>query len=218
MVLRSLLFDLDNTLYNRDAAAFLMFEELIRNYPDHFNAPHSLSKLLEEDQRGRFDRGELCQWIASYFSLPISADQLWQQHLSLLAEFTKFDPKLPEMLEILKRRYRLALVSNGSSRNQRRKLEILNIAQFFDTIVISAECGYSKPAQEIFKRALLDIQCKAESAIYIGDHPSCDIVGAASLGMSTVWVSSGDSWPAELAIPTYQIANIHELIEFLNTV
>src|SRR6185503_1616951 len=47
----------------------------------------------------------------------------------------------------------LGIVSNGQGAEQRRKLERTGIAERFRTVHISEECGYAKPAAELFLQA-----------------------------------------------------------------
>lgn len=82
-----------------------------------------------------------------------------------------------------------ALVTNGASDAQRLKLRLLGIEERFDSVVISDEVGYAKPAKEIFTHALSTIGAEAETSWHIGDNLVADIGGARSAGLTSVWVN-----------------------------
>lgn len=48
--------------------------------------------------------------------------------------------------------YRLGIISNGKSIQQRAKLSCTNIEKYFEIILISEETGFAKPSVDIFMR------------------------------------------------------------------
>jgi putative hydrolase of the HAD superfamily len=99
--------------------------------------------------------------------------------------------------------YRLAVISNGDSGQQRRKLERTGIASRFDSVVISGDLGVYKPDPEIFERSLQELGVSAKEAIYVGDHLEADALGAREAGILGIWLARagyvGD--PTDLLVP-----------------
>jgi putative hydrolase of the HAD superfamily len=99
--------------------------------------------------------------------------------------------------------YRLAVISNGDSGQQRRKLERTGIASRFESVVISGDLGVYKPHPEIFQRSLQELGVAAEEAVYIGDDLEADALGAQGVGMRAIWLARegyvGD--PADFPVP-----------------
>ncbi|XP_020583241.1 haloacid dehalogenase-like hydrolase domain-containing protein 3 isoform X2 [Phalaenopsis equestris] len=85
---------------------------------------------------------------------------------------------------------KLAVVSNFDNR-LRKLLSDLSVAQLFDSIVISSEVGYEKPAAEIFLTALDHIGIKAGKVVHVGDDQKADKVGANSVGIDC-WLWGSD--------------------------
>lgn len=77
---------------------------------------------------------------------------------------------------------RLAVVSNWDVR-LRPLLRDLGIADWFDTIVVSAEEGVEKPDPEIFHRACQRLGVEPAAALMIGDSPKNDVEGARAAGL-----------------------------------
>jgi putative hydrolase of the HAD superfamily len=78
----------------------------------------------------------------------------------------------------------------------RADAESFGLAGLLDVMVFSDEVGVSKPAPEIFLRALEQLGVEPEHAMFVGDRLVDDVQGAASLGMTTVqalWFAADDT-------------------------
>ena len=109
----------------------------------------------------------------------------------------------------------LGLVTNGTVRGQERKLDVLGLRRYFQTVVVSEAVGVKKPHAAIFQYALAGVGIAAEHAWFVGDHPENDILGASRAGLRTVWLASSHTWPAEHALPQYQIGSLRELVPLI---
>jgi|tagenome__1003787_1003787.scaffolds.fasta_scaffold20415241_2 putative hydrolase of the HAD superfamily len=85
--------------------------------------------------------------------------------------------------EIRSRGIPLAVVTNGPSAWQRRKLELTGIGALVDATVISAEIGRAKPDPLPFLRACELLGAEPAGALMIGDNAACDIAGAEAAGL-----------------------------------
>jgi len=101
------------------------------------------------------------------------------------------DPAAPPILERLRtRKLSLGVLSNFDYRLY-RILEGLSLRARFDSITISSEAGYAKPAPEIFRAALARHGVAADEAIHIGDSDTHDLAGARAIGMPAIIVDAG---------------------------
>jgi putative hydrolase of the HAD superfamily len=91
-------------------------------------------------------------------------------------------PEVPRVLEDLRRRFRLGVVSNANG-TVRAKLDRVGLAGFFETIVDSQEEGIEKPDPRIFRIALRRMGVEAAEAAYVGDLYHVDVVGAQAAGL-----------------------------------
>lgn len=92
-------------------------------------------------------------------------------------------PEVIEVLEELRPRYHLAVISNFDGR-LRMILELLGISKFFSSVVISSEVGADKPDALIYRRALELSNAPGTAALHVGDDPVKDWDGAAAAGLS----------------------------------
>jgi putative hydrolase of the HAD superfamily len=91
-------------------------------------------------------------------------------------------PEVTEVLEQLRPRFQLAVISNFDGR-LRFILQHLGISNYFSYIFISSELGADKPDLEIFRRALKIMQLNADEVLHVGDDPERDWKAAAAAGL-----------------------------------
>ena len=111
------------------------------------------------------------------------------QHMTLY-------PDAMETLELLGARFPLGLISNGPRELQRPKVEAFMLEHHFEVIVISGEVGLRKPDPAIFAIAIEALAVSPQGAVYVGDNPAHDVVGACDSGLAAIWVNRGD-WPLD---------------------
>jgi putative hydrolase of the HAD superfamily len=94
----------------------------------------------------------------------------------------KLYPDVPEVLEQLRPRFQLAVISNFDGR-LRLILQNLGISKYFANVFISSELGADKPDPEIFRRALKIMHLGANEVLHAGDDPERDWKTAAAAGL-----------------------------------
>lgn len=211
----SLIFDLDNTLINRDAAfnAYALdFIQRNQKALSNENPNFVLKEILALDQHGTKDRPLFCRQVLERFQgLAYTEESLWLDHLSM-PQFVTIDKVVIAMLERLQYTHQLLLLSNGSSNMQRRKLQQAGIEKYFEHVFISAEVGYKKPDQKIFIHALK--HCRHHTIVMIGDNYLHDIKTAIEMNLKTVFINPRKT--EVLIAPDHDIPNIYRLEETLS--
>ncbi len=158
------------------------------------------------------------EWASDY-TRGLAAEKLRQLPL-FLAEVQRgisrkrlrLFPKVPEVLEQLQLRYRLAIVSDAQSPYARPELRAVGIHAYFDPIIVSGDHGYRKPDARLFQKALESLRIGPEQAVFIGNDPYRDIFGARQVGMKTILFrsSQANGHPGE-AEADYVIRDFSEL-------
>ena len=180
-------FDLDNTLVDRDMAFQRSLDRLFREYPPT-PTKRQYQHILRIDRSGRNSRKELLEYLAQNFvQLPRNPEIIWNLLSRLATEITPV-PAIHKMLQRLAKEYTLCLISNGSSSMQRTKLEHSDLGKFFELILISGEHGISKPDSRLFKMAIRHFRIGRSKTVMIGDDLERDIKPARRLGIKTIWV------------------------------
>lgn len=197
------LFDLDHTLWDFDRNSFETLTEL---YKQHelvqlgglsFSQFHQAFQSVNTHLWDLYDRGQLDRNVIRYqrFSLIFEsisvrneaiADKLSSDYLKLSPTKSHLVDGAQEMLDYLKARYPLYLVTNGFTETQTTKARSGGIQDYFQSIVTSELAGHKKPAKEIFDYVLQLGGFNHHDAIMIGDNLLTDITGAADSGIDTV--------------------------------
>jgi HAD superfamily hydrolase (TIGR01549 family) len=122
------------------------------------------------------------------------------------------------VLQSLRRRYRLGVVTNGIDRVQRSRLAASGLAPFFETIVTSEGCGYAKPDPRIVQVALGALAIAPQHAVYVGDDPAVDGAAAIAADVGFVWMDHGSparDGAGRAVRPRRRIHSLPELLGFL---
>jgi putative hydrolase of the HAD superfamily len=190
----AILFDLDNTLFDvkqymtgafADVAAHLEAEYGIDGEQVH-------TDLMELWRTETSMYPHLFDDIVADRSINADIDQI-------VAIFNDHEPALepykgvPEILNDLQQTgYTLGIVTDGTPRRQRRKMDALGVRAAFEAVVLTAEVGESKPSPIPFKRAANRLDRRTEDCMYVGDNPRVDFAGANSVGMTTIRLRRGE--------------------------
>jgi putative hydrolase of the HAD superfamily len=94
----------------------------------------------------------------------------------------KLYPEVIDVLEQLRERFQLAVISNFDGR-LRLILQNLGISKYFAHIFISSELGADKPDPEIFRRALKAMHLDANKVLHVGDDQERDWKAAKEAGL-----------------------------------
>lgn len=122
------------------------------------------------------------------------------------------------VLDRLKGRYKLLLLTNGSPDLQREKLQgVPKLSGYFDHIVISGEFGEGKPAPSIFQYAMDLLGIESHEGVMVGDKLTTDILGSNRVGMRNVWLNRHGVARDDEIIPTYEAPNLESLFSILET-
>lgn len=140
----------------------------------------------------------------------------WEHYLSLWPIQTEFFEGVPEMLDDLKGKYKLGIITNYMDGSTCREVfEKLGYNEIFDSLVVSKELGYVKPAQILFDTALEETGSKPENCVMVGDTYAADVVGGNLAGMKTVLVDIYNTQQAYYHDASAVIKNIMEFPDAL---
>ncbi|MFE3574061.1 HAD family hydrolase [Lysinibacillus sp. NPDC059133] len=160
-------------------------------------------------------------WTKGLVALGIDDTQLGAELGERFVAERKVSPFLYEdtfdVLDKLKGKYQLVLLTNGAPSLQNLKLEITpEIAPYFDHIIISGDFGKGKPDASIFEYVMEKAGITAEDAVMVGDNLNTDILGSSRVGMRNVWINRENNAPNGVVTPTYEVDSLTALLELVN--
>lgn len=228
-VYKHVFFDLDRTLWDFDQNMLDALRDLFFDYnldsvfPDINTFVSTFTRhndyLWEKYRLGelkkdilRFKRFEMT--LKDYgVNEPLIAKKMGEEYIKITPTKTALIPHTREILDYLKTKYKLHIISNGFDEVQFPKLEKCHIAQYFEKVITSENSGYHKPCPEAFGYSLSTANAKKEESIMIGDDLEIDIIGAKKFGIDQVYFNRYSV--AHKAKPTHEINSLIELKKIL---
>ncbi len=193
-MIKAAIFDLDETLLNRDKAIEQMFLMILdKCYEDvkHSVKDEMLKKFKEYDKEsyGYNDKTKVFESFFDEFPpkyrLPRNDIQdFW--NINFPHCFT-INPNTINIVNTLKMQVKVAIITNGSTQRQKAKIINTNLNSCFEIIIISEEVGFSKPDKRIFELALNKLNVKPEDALFVGDDIEKDIGGCQNANIKGIW-------------------------------
>jgi putative hydrolase of the HAD superfamily len=202
---RAIVFDLDDTLYPEREYVLSGFSEVAKYLERELGTPWSEIRdgfIREFDANGRdrvFNRWLSNQRLEVDRWLPAMVDA-YRNHDPRIT----LAPAVRNLLAFMKPRYRLALISDGRLTQQQKKVTSLELDRWLDVILLTDELGseFCKPCAMPFEIVIERLGVRADEAVYVGDNPVKDFLGARRTGMATVRIRRRDGIYRDSEPPT----------------
>lgn len=219
-------FDLDNTLWEIEPvlvrAERILADWLGARYPripERFSAADVLevrAALLREQPHLGHDLSYLRRETIARLGEAVGyeramAHEAFAHWLAARNRVEPFAEVIPA-LETLKRRFRLATLSNGNA-----DLAVIGLAHHFEIMLNAGALGCAKPDPRAYAQLADALTLKPAEILFVGDEPHADVVGPRTAGMQTVWVNrTGVVWPDALPAADACITDLDGLVALLS--
>ena len=191
--IEAIFFDFDDTLGNREVYAYNCYRAIIQEHTS-ITDPVELEAVLQDcmiwDQKGNCNKGYVRDKLRNEWNIDLPYEDFNSYWDSRLWEFTELLPDAREVLEELKTRYKIGIITNGPSMGQKRKLQKAGLWDLFgeEHIIVSGDYPFAKPDPRLFQEACRRLNVQPEHAVHVGDIFAKDVVGAYRAGMTPVWI------------------------------
>ena len=227
---KNLFIDLDDTIYDFSGASRESFRETydLLHYERYFDSfEHYLSlyepynlELWRIYGEGKITKEELNR---RRYSHPLEcvgvndqqlADRFCREALGRIPTKGPLMPGAMEIIEYLRPKYNMYILSNGFKELQSRKMRTAGIDGYFDALILSEDIGVNKPNRELYEYALAKTGSKLSESLMIGDMFDTDIVGAANIGMEQMYYNPKEK-KGHAFTPTYEVTHLLQIKEIL---
>lgn len=162
-----IIFDLDDTLYSEKEYVESGFKEIAKVYGNDslFNKLMYLYNINSNNvfQRAGFSQEKCKKCI-----------EIYRNHTPKIS----LDYHVKATLEYLKiKNYKLGIITDGRPKSQWNKIKALELNKYMDCIIVTDELGgeeYRKPNSKAYEIMKIELNCKFEEMIYVGDNPCKD--------------------------------------------
>lgn len=209
------LFDLDNTLIDRDLAFLSWAQTFVaeRLQIDDELAATEVARLIELDDGGYGSKPAMFAEIQSRYPDHIDDAEV------LASEFTTNlrdhippldEPTLALLAALEAGGVPWGIVTNGSP-TQLKKIERVGLDRA-RCVIVSGIIGVRKPERAIFHAAADGLGVAPAEVLFVGDNIEADIIGAANAGMITAWMRRGREWPVSVEVvkPDFVVNHVEE--------
>ena len=196
-MIKAVVFDLDNTLYDYDECDKKAHEAL-KNYAvkryniseEQFEVDYSIAKGIVKERLGNTGAAHNRMLYMQVFLETIGCKPLdgaldlysiyWD---TMLKNMKLFDYVISTMDSLKEKGIKIGILTDLTANIQHRKLCKLNLEGYVDALVTSEEAGEEKPAVAPFECIIKKLECAADEVLMIGDSQKKDIEGAKHVGM-----------------------------------
>ncbi|MEW4922992.1 YjjG family noncanonical pyrimidine nucleotidase [Algibacter sp. 2305UL17-15] len=219
-------FDLDHTLWDFEKNSALTFNKIFKLNNVEVNLNDFLEqyipinfkywKLYREEKIKKEDL-RFARLNETFQGLNISMElevihQISEDYIKYLSTFNYVIKDAIHVLEYLKPKYKLHIITNGYDKVQYEKMDNSNIIHYFNTITNSEIAGVKKPNPKIFEFALRQANVRAKNSIMIGDSLEADVEGALNIGMDAIFYNPK---PSEISASVKKISSLIQLKQLL---
>ena len=219
-------FDLDHTLWDFEKNSALAIDAIFKKYGIEINLNQFLEYYVPMNLKywELYRKEIITQTEMRYGRLKETFDLLdykiddeeivflSQEYIFYLPQFNHLFDGVIEILDYLKPKYNLHIITNGFHEIQSKKLKNSNITHYFKTITNSEMVGVKKPNPLIFEYALHNANAKKENSIMIGDCMEADVQGALDFGIDAILFSDNKQ---KQNLKIKQITHLLELKKYL---
>ena len=200
MKIEHVFFDLDHTLWDFEKNSALAIETIFKKHSINVDLKLFLSHYVpinikywewyRVDKITQFEL-RLGRLKETFQLLNYEIDDekiifLSEEYIEYLPKFNHLFHGAIEILDYLKPKYNLHIITNGFQEIQDNKLKNSNIAHYFKTITNSEMARVKKPNPVIFKYAITQANASKTNSIMIGDCIEADVNGALNFGMDAI--------------------------------
>ncbi len=222
-----ILFDLDNTLVDFKEASLKSFRSLLESYGiSHADELYPIYQQINFEVWKSFEQGHLSavelrsKRFRDFFLKTdirhIDPSEANASYLNYLISYTTLLEGASELLNLLHKRVRMGIITNGLKEVQRPRLKALNIIHYFDSITVSDEIGVAKPQAAFFDHTFgISPFISKEQTLVVGDSLRSDIQGGLNYGLSTCWYNLSKEKNETQFTPKYEIHHLSALKEII---
>jgi len=204
-MIKTVFFDLDDTLFDHQYSRRCGFETLKAMHPELSSADirdmenlheqliwANFTKVLSKEISVHDAMTERICTVCTRFGHALTPADIPETIRNYDAAYQKNRRAVPgsrELLVRLRENVQVGIITNGFKDLQEEKIAALGLSPLIDILVISEEVGYQKPDRRIFETALTLAKAAPKESVYIGDSWNIDILPASAYGMNTVWLN-----------------------------
>lgn len=223
-----LIFDADDTLFDFATSERIALRNTILDFQIDYDETVHLpiyqtinDAIWKEFEDGTITQKKLKTERFRRLSVKLKVDfnehEFATRYMQHLADASIMLPKAEELIQTLAKKVRMAIITNGLTDVQEKRIRRSVIAHHFEVIAISEELGIAKPDKGIFQYVFDFMKIEDRSKVLmIGDSLNSDILGGINAGIATCWYRSKTAQNPKGIKPTYEVNDLDQILDLLD--
>lgn len=224
----TVIFDIDDTLFDRRRAQREAIRLIVADYPDLFaglGIETITRAFLDADRAAvdQFDGGADSTVLRlgknRVFLATLGLDESFAGAINdtYLEKYPTINAPVPNakmVVQTLREQgVRVGIISNSLPDMQHKKMRAMGIETWFECVLLSEDVGIRKPEPQIFWMAAGLLGVFPEQCLYVGDSFRNDVVGAYNAGMPGCWYNPlNEPAPRTYIVPDFEIRALDEIL------
>lgn len=190
-MIQGIIFDYDGVLTKRYVSAYHMYQWIICSITNKEKSDLDVEEMVQTcmiwDEFGHSDKKYVFDKMKEHWFHDLDVSYwrtYWYEHFDA---FQIVSDDAFDVLNQLHKHYKLAILSNGFSHSQHKKISSLKLETFFDEVIVSGDYEIQKPDTRIFQISCDKLKLDPSEVAMVGDTFFTDLSGAMRIGMQPVW-------------------------------
>ena len=222
------LFDLDDTLLDFRASEKRSFLHTMHELDlrDGIDALFSQYQAINVDLWRRFETGDVTKDFLKVErfrksfqenAIDLDPEQASRLYLESLPDTVVLIDGAKQVCATLSAIGEVGIITNGVESIQNRRIAASGLSDYISFIATSEACGHAKPDVRFFEYAAdMARSFSKDSTVIVGDRLDADILGANRYGIDSCWFNPDRSANTSAAVPTYEVASLHDVVPALS--
>ena len=215
-MIKLVIFDLDDTLYNEKNFVFAGFKEVCKYLSKKYNKNVDTLYIDTINILEQYGRGRVFNRLCEIHNFNEDIKKLIKIYRETKPELRLYEDA-KEILSFINKKYKTGIITDGMAKVQWNKIRSLNLEKKIDKIIVTDDYGKEswKPSIRPFEIILDYFSIKSQESIYIGDNPNKDFIPCRKLGIHSVRIirEEGDYMKARLDKKYEADYNIKSLLQ-----
>lgn len=182
-------FDLDGTLFDMDFEETLWREEIPKLYAEKHKISFEDAKKIVFSAYSEIDDEDLRWYDIDYWLKKFELGKPWEEIVKDLKHKVRMYPEAKPVLEELKRKYPLIVVSNAPHKFIKVKIEVESVHKYFKKIYsVTSDFKMVKKHGNVYQKVCEDLKISPEEMIHIGDHYKFDYEVPKHIGIKSFYL------------------------------
>lgn len=188
MNIKSVIFDLDNTLYDEN----MLISAVCKEFSHRYDLPlENVTHILDDEFR-LHSKDIFGDWLKKIdFYTADRQEELFALYQNIDTTLSLYDDVKGFLTFLEAQNVAIGILTNGNLKAQQHKIGLLSLSKYQVEYARSNGIQYEKPHINAFERILSRLNTEAQDCIFVGDNPLTDIVGANNAKIFSVWFHRG---------------------------